>query len=212
MTAGFVVGGVVLALFMWAAMFIPPRRGIWPRTWIAAITLSGYSIGALAVLGRLDDVVGPVDLVEVGVGLGVGGAWLIATHVGHWVLARVFPSFVAQIRDLYAVAADDRFALVAPPVVAMGVTEELLFRGLVQGSAGLAVGVAAYTFVQIVERKWTLLLAAVLGGLVWGLLYWWRDGLVAPVVAHVLWTGTLTFFWPLRAGGAVPEADRAAVT
>ena len=72
----------------------------------------------------------------------------------------------------------------------------------------------AYTAVQVFERKWALALAALLGGAVWGALFAWRLGLVAPVAAHVLWTGVLTFLWPLGEEEPVtatrPDTARAA--
>lgn len=193
-----VIGAVIVATAAWAYLFLLDRDDIWPRTWVAAAVLSAYSLATLAALGRLDTVVGPVTLAEVGIGLGVGGAWLVATHVGHAVLCRLFPAFVAQIRDLYQLGEGDRVRRLVGPVVAMGVAEELLFRGVVQSVAGFAVGVAVYTAVQLVERKWALVLAALLGGLVWGGLFAWRGGIIAPVAAHVLWTTMLTFVWRLN--------------
>src|SRR3546814_18721934 len=74
------------------------------------------------------------------------------------------------------------------PIAAMGIAEELLFRGVLQGVGGLALALVAYTAVQVFERKWTLAVAALLGGAVWGALFAWRAGLAAPIVAHVLWT------------------------
>lgn len=200
--------GLVLATGAWAFLFRLPREGLWARTWLVAPLLIAFSLAALAADGRLRSTVEPLAPVEVGVGIGVGAAWLIATQVGHRVLCRLLPAFRSQVQDLYRIR-DEATPLwsMAGAVTLMGVAEELLFRGLVQGRIGLAAAVAAYTLVQSVEGKWALGLAALLGGLVWGLLFAWRDGLVAPVVAHVLWTGTLTFLWPLR--GCDPP-DRAA--
>jgi membrane protease YdiL (CAAX protease family) len=194
-----IAAGLVLAIAAWAFLFRLPREGLWPRTWIAAPMLIAYSLVALAADDRLGDTVGPLTPVEVAAGLGVGAAWLVATQVGHRALCRLFPAFLAQVDDLYQIRDDATPAWsMVGAVTLMGVAEELLFRGLVQGGIGLAAAVVAYTLVQAIEGKWALGLAALLGGLVWGLLFAWRDGLVAPVVAHVLWTGTLTFVWPLR--------------
>lgn len=179
--------------------------------------LSAYALVALAVTERLDTVVGPVSLAALGAGLLVGSAWLVATHVGHAVLCRLFPGFLDQITDLYSLREGDRISTMVGPVVAMAGAEELFFRGFVQGRLSLLGAVAVYSAVQLVARKWALTLAALLGGVVWGGLLWWTGGLVAPVVAHVLWTGALTFVWPLRGCGrrmgaadAAPVAGQAA--
>jgi membrane protease YdiL (CAAX protease family) len=203
-----IAAGLVLALAAWAFLFRLPRDGLWPRTWVVAPMVIAYSLAALAADDRLADTIGPVDPAEAAAGLGVGAAWLVATQVGHRVLCRLVPAFVAQVEDLYRIRDDHTpvWAMVGG-VALMGLAEELLFRGLVQGGIGLLAAVVAYTLVQSVEGKWALALAALLGGVVWGLLFAWRDGLVAPVVAHVLWTGTLTFLWPLRPARPAPVVD-----
>ncbi|HEU5151418.1 MAG TPA: CPBP family intramembrane glutamic endopeptidase, partial [Iamia sp.] len=202
-----IAAGLVLAVAVWAFLFRLPRPGLWPRTWLAAPLLIAFALAALAADGRLRSTIEPVTPVEVGIGIGVGAAWLVATQVGHRILCRLFPAFLAQVNDLYRIRDEGTPVWsMAGAVTLMGVAEELLFRGLVQGGIGLAAAVAAYTLVQAVEGKWALGLAALLGGLVWGLTFAWRDGLVAPVVAHVLWTGTLTFLWPLRGCGAPDPA------
>ncbi|HEX2575036.1 MAG TPA: type II CAAX endopeptidase family protein [Aquihabitans sp.] len=204
--------GVVVAFAGWTFLFRRPPEGIWPRTWMTAAALSSFSLVALALTDRLDDVVGPVSPLAVAAGVGIGGAWLVATHVGHVVLCRLFPNFLDQVTELYSLREGDRVTTMVGPVAAMGVAEELFFRGFVQGRLGLVGSVVAYTAVQLVAGKWALTLAGFLGGVVWGLLAWWTGGLVAPVLAHVLWTGTLTFVWPLRGcGHKVGAADSAPI-
>ncbi len=197
---------VAVACAGWAFMFLPDRRHVWTRTWITAGALLATSVVSLVALDRLGDVTGPFTATEVALGVAAGAAWLIATHVGYAVISRLLPSFADQVEDLYRLGDEDTTARMVGPVVAMGVAEEALFRGVLQGLGGFALGLVAYAGVQLFERKWALVLAAVLGGAVWGALFAWRDGLVAPVVAHVLWTGLLTFVWPL--GDQRPPATR----
>lgn len=200
-----VLVALVVAAAAWAFLFLPTRDGIWTRTWLAAGASIATAVVVLLALGRLGDVVGPLDPVELAVGLAAGAAWLTATHVGYRVLARLFPSLGHQVRDLYRLREGDASTReLIGPVVAMGVAEEVLFRGVLHGIGGFALGLVAYAAVQAFERKWALVVAALLGGAVWGALFEWRGGLLAPVVAHVVWTGVLTFLWPL------PEPDDAA--
>ncbi|WP_436792699.1 CPBP family glutamic-type intramembrane protease [Actinospongicola halichondriae] len=201
MNAVVLVAAIVLATGAWIALFRGDRRDIWPRTWVIAGVLIGFSIASLALVGRLNVVVGPVDGATMGVGLLVGAAWLVATHIGHAVLCRLFPSFIEQVRDLYGLGVGDPPARVLGPILAMALAEELLFRGVVQGSAGFVAGVLVYTAVQVAERKWALVLAAFLGGVVWGGLFEVTGGLVAPFLAHALWTVSLTLVWPLGGCG-----------
>lgn len=205
MSAGVAVAiTLAVAVGAWAFMFLPPRRGVWRRTWIAAGVLLTTAVAALAAAGRLAEVTGPVDATEVLVGLAAGAAWLVATHVGAAVLGQLIPGFRAQIEDLYRLGDGDATPGMVGAVMAMGVAEEAVFRGVVQGLGGFALALVAYTGVQAFERKWALALAALLGGAVWGGLFAWRGGLVAPTVAHVVWTGVLTFVWTLEAPATGP--------
>lgn len=201
--------GLLLALAAWVFLFTLPRDGLWPRTWITATVLSGFSLVALAVTDRTGDVIGPINPKEVAAGLGVGAAWLIATHIGHAVCCRLFPTFLAQVNDLYAIRTRSSMPTMIGGVVMMGIAEELMFRGFLQDRLGLVAAIGVYTAVQVVERKWALMLAALLGGTVWGLLFWWRDGIVAPLVAHILWTGALTFVWPLKGCDGADPIEKA---
>lgn len=207
MTAAVLACGVLLAGAAWAYMFLLPREGLWVRTAGAAVTLSLFSVGALAVLDRLEAVIRPVTEIEILIGVAVGGGWLASTHLGSAVLSRLLPGFDTQVAGVYRMGADGSPPVMVGAVLAMGAAEELLFRGLLQDQLGWVLATVLYAGVQAVERKWVLVLAALAGGVVWGGLFAWRDGLVAPVVAHVLWTGGLTFVWPLPTGGESPARD-----
>lgn len=200
-----VVAAIVVTFGAFAYMFALPRPGIWPRTWVAAGVVGATAVAGLLVLGRFRELVGPFTLTELGIGLLVGVGWLAVTHAGYAVVNWLFPAFGDQVQDLYRLGDEDTSRRMVGPIVAMGVAEELLFRSLLQGVGGIALALVAYTAVQVFERKWALALAALLGGVVWGVVFAWRGGVVAPMVAHVVWTGMLTFVWPL--GGAPRPQD-----
>ncbi|MDW3212365.1 MAG: CPBP family glutamic-type intramembrane protease [Ilumatobacteraceae bacterium] len=208
-----VAAGAILALTFvgWAVVFGPSRRGIWHRSWITAAVLVAVSVGALWGAGELGDAVGTVSPAAVLAGGAVGIVWVVVTQIGHAVLCRVLPSFIERVRDLYSIAAGDRRGDVLIALVGMAVAEEFVFRLLVQRELGLVVAVVAYTAVQAVVRNWALMLAGGACGVVWGLLYGWQEGLTAPLLAHIIWTGTLTFVWPLRGCSAPSVPDEPAI-
>ncbi len=205
---------LVLTLAGWAYVVVLPRAGIWRRTQVTAVLLIVVTAGLLWRAGELGDAVGKPDPTSVLVGLGVGVIWVVVTQIGHAVLCRLIPSFVDRVRDLYSITTDDRRRDVLVALVSMALAEEFVFRLVAQREFGIVVAVVAYTLVQAVERNWALMLAGAAFGVVWGLVYAWRDGLAAPLIAHVVWTGTLTPLWPLRGchGRRVPEADVVAIT
>lgn len=199
---------LVVTVAGWAFIFALPRPGIWVRSWTAAGVLVAVSAVALWRAGELGEAVGTRSLSAAFVGIGAGIAWVVVTQIGHQILCRLLPSFIEQVRALYSIAAGDRRLDVAIALVALAVAEEFVFRMVLQREFGIVAGIIAYAAVQAIERNWALMLAGALCGTVWGLLYAWQDNLAAPLVAHVIWTGTLTFFWPLRGcdGNRVPEA------
>ena len=207
---GIVTGGIGIAVLLWAFMFRLDRRDIWPRTWVAAIVLAGYAITASIQLGEFGTLVGPVAAVEVLVGAFVGLAWVVATQLGAALLCRAAPSFLDQTSDLYRLASRSKPTQIGGALVAMAIAEEVFFRGLIQAHTSLIAAVIVYAGVQMVEGKWALVLAAALSGLVWGGVYSWRSGLIAPLVAHGTWTLTLTLAWPVRGArsGAVDPTIR----
>jgi membrane protease YdiL (CAAX protease family) len=195
-----VLGAVVtfvVALAGWIVLFRVERPGMWPRTWFVAAALGATSILVLVAGRGLGSTIGGHPVRQVAVGVVVGVVWLVATHVGHDVLGRLFPAFLAQVGDLYSLQRGDRPSRVVGPIAAMGIAEELAFRGVIQGRVGLVAAVVAYTAVQLVTGNLALTGAGAACGIVWGTLAWWQGGLLAPVAAHLVWTSALTFVWPL---------------
>src|ERR1700680_1896917 len=86
-------GGLLVAGAMWVFMFRLDRSDIWPRTWVAAGVVSSYAIAAAVALGHARQLVGSLSLRELLVGVAVGGAWLVATHLGATVLGWIVPGF-----------------------------------------------------------------------------------------------------------------------
>jgi len=206
---------VLLATFAgWYYVFGLPRPGIWRRSWLTASVLVAISAGSLWRAGELSEAVGGITAAAVLAGVSVGVVWVVATQIGHAVLCRILPSFVDRVRDLYSIAAGDRRRDVLIALVGMAIAEEFVFRLVVQREFGIAAAVTAYTAVQAVTRNWALMLAGAACGLVWGVLYAWQSDLAAPLIAHVIWTATLAFVWPLRGCGitAIPEADAVAIS
>jgi membrane protease YdiL (CAAX protease family) len=193
--------GLVLAAGSWAVLLLPRASGLWVRALVVAIVLVTFStIVFVKEDGGVDAVLG-VSVDEVLVGLLAGLAWVAATQVGFRVIARLWPEFVSEMRQIYAFGDDSASGLVWA-IVVMAVAEEFLFRGVLQPRIGLAGAALAYGAVQLVLRNRALVLGALLIGIVWGLLLWWREALTASIVAHAVWTAVLTFAWPLPPGGA----------
>jgi len=199
--------GTVIAAGAWGAMFVPRRDGFWTRAFLAAMAIGIFALAAEpAVIGQLFDRRHWAGDVVVGI-LG-GGALYGVFWVGEQALVIIAPKLAAEVGDLYTVRGRTRPGAIPVVVAIAGAGEELFFRGLLQRQAGVAVGLAIYGAVHLWERKVVLVVAALVGGVWWGVLLAWTGGLIAPVVSHVLWGLAIIVWrparptaWAQRAGG-----------
>jgi membrane protease YdiL (CAAX protease family) len=198
------VFGVVLAAAAWGLMFGLRREGFWPRAAIAAAVIAVYAVAVEpTTMGHLFD--RRHALADVGVGLASGVVLYAVFWVGEQVLVVILPRLAVEVGDLYSVRGRTR-SWVVPLVLAVAAPgEELFFRGLVQRQAGVAVALVVYGAVHLWERKVILVLAAVLGGVWWGLLLTWTGGLIAPVASHLLWCLMILVWRPAK---PAPWAER----
>ncbi|MDQ4105564.1 MAG: CPBP family intramembrane metalloprotease [Actinomycetota bacterium] len=93
-----------------------------------------------------------------------------------------------------------------------GVGEELFFRGAVQPEFGLTVAALAFGLVHVgPDRRYLVWTAwAVLAGFLFGFLYRFSGGLLAPVVAHTLHNAAMFLIWKRsrkgKSDGELPAA------
>lgn len=92
--------------------------------------------------------------------------------------------------------------------VLSGVGEEMFFRGAVQPEFGLAVAAVTFGLVHIgPDRRYLLWTVwAILAGFLFGFLYEFSGGLLAPVVAHSLHNAATFLLWR-RSRGKVSDDD-----
>lgn len=147
-------------------------------------------------------------VVEVGIGVVVGAASLVATYVAFPIAASWVPSLTNEVRELYVIAGVAPATLVG--VVIVATAEEVIWRGALMGAlrergAVVSVVVAAvvYAAAQAGAGSPWLVFAALSFGTVWGALTWWRQSLVASWIAHLIWTLVVLGLHPLLSLEAV---------
>jgi len=100
---------------------------------------------------------------------------------------------VSSVYDLRQSMTTHTIALLLAFPIAPG--EETYWRGLVQrrlsekigAKSGLILATVAYALVHLPTLNPTLIITALIDGLVWGTLYQLTDSLVPGIVSHVLW-------------------------
>ena len=141
-------------------------------------------------------------VVDVVVGVAAGAVTLALTYGLFPIVVQVLPSAGAEVRGLYQLAAVSPSSLAAVCVVI--VAEEVIWRGAMLeavrerfGVVAVVVAALPYALAQLGGGS-VLLAGAALGlGAVWGGLAYWRKNLVAPLIAHLLWTPIVLGLWPL---------------
>ncbi len=201
--------GAVVAAGAWAAMFLGGRRRFWTRAALAAAVVAAYAVAVDAAgIGRL--FAHGTWWPQVLVGL-AGGAVLYGVFwAGEQVLVIVLPALAAEVGDLYRVRGETRAAYMPLVLAVAAPGEEIFFRGFVQHRAGIAVALVVYGAVHLPERKWILVIAALVGGAFWGALLTLTGGLIAPVVSHLAWDLAIVVWapvapapWAVRAGAGI---------
>ena len=137
----------------------------------------------------------------------------ILTAVATVALGVLFYRFVPAMRrisdELAPTLVDgvDRSSLVLVSLFS-GIGEEMLFRGAVQPEFGLVVAALAFGLVHIgPDRRYLLWTAwAVLAGFLFGFLYEFSGGLLAPVIAHATHNAATFLLWK-RSRKKVVERD-----
>lgn len=197
--------GIILAAVAWGCMFAPRRDGFWTRAAAAGAAIGIYAVAVEpAVIGRLFDRRHWAG--DLGVGILAGTVLYAVFWVGEQLLVIVVPPLADEVGDLYAVRGRTA-SWYMPLVLAIAAPgEELFFRGLVQHQAGIAVALVVYGGVHLWERKVILVVAALVGGLWWGLLLTWTGGLIAPVVSHLVWCLIIIVWRPARPAARAQRA------
>lgn len=176
--------------------------GLWLGIGSAAVT-----IGALVVAleGRALRPLLRVDARVLLSGVAMGAAMTAATLALYAPIVAAAPSVGLDVARLYATFGAPslaRLALLLPLVIAC---EEMVWRGVVQAAlarrvgpvAAPLLGAAAYAAAHALAGSLTLVLACVGCGLCWGALRWLTRGLVAPLIAHLMWDLAVLVLWPL---------------
>lgn len=138
---------------------------------------------------------------DVWLALPVAAAHLVVSYVAIPVATAVVP-LIGEQADALVLDAQGGLPTVVVAMIAGAVIaplEELFWRGVVQPSLGAgrpplvptALGTVAFLSFHLPTLQLPLIGAALLGGLAWGWLRERTGGLVAPVVAHAIWTAAM---------------------
>ena len=175
--------GLAAAFGLFALTFRGQRRYFWER-----MTLTGFVLGAMAVANEPEFRQMRWRGRDVVFGLGSAAVLYGIFNIGDRIARAVMPRGSKEIMDIYALrglGAPEEIGLRLATVI--GPAEELFWRGFVQRRAGGLAAAAAYGGVQLVTGNATLVGAAGVAGIYWGLLRALGMSMPALITSHIAW-------------------------
>ena len=207
-----VIAAVIAAVIFWFFLFaknsdggpLVPGLNFWIFLPFAAGSLAAWAI----YCGGL-----PFDLKQFrlkAIGIGAVSAvmlWVIF-YLGNFFSGLLFdfaPGQVGNVYDMRKMSNPVLISLMLLFVSSPG--EEIFWRGFLQkwamnqwgGIPGWLATAACYAAVHIVSGNFILVMAALVAGLFWGLMYLWLKGNLVPVIiSHSLWTFGIFIVFPVE--------------
>jgi len=177
---------------------------IWLANGGAALVLG---IAVLLVEHRASTALLKPNATLVLLGVGIGALMVAATYELYPWVSRRWPFVAPDMARLYAAFRAPSTAVATAALVPVIVGEELVWRGVVQEvfvrrlqvARGVTVAALVYALVQTPLGSPSLVVAALLCGLVWGALREATGSLVPTLVAHLLWDFVVLLWMPLDA-------------
>ena len=198
---------VLTAALLWFYMFSPWTGG-WPNFWVvmscSAVILTTLGLSFTPDRNELLKIEKPALQLLGGIviAFALWGIFWIGDKVSAWMFTFARP----EVDSVYAMKTGLPTWLIAVLLLCLiGPAEELFWRGYVQRTMGRFLGgknpedkafimtAVIYALVHIWSFNFMLIMAALVAGLVWGLIYRLRpQALPALIISHALWD-TLVF-------------------
>jgi len=203
---------VLTAALLWFYMFSPWTDG-WPNFWVmmscSAVILTTLGLSFTPDRKELLKVEKPALQVLAGIviAFALWGIFWIGDKVSAWMFAFARP----EVDSVYAMKTGLPTWLIAVLLLCLiGPAEELFWRGYVQRTMGRILGgknpedkafiltAVIYALVHIWSFNFMLIMAALVAGLVWGLIYRLRpQALPALIISHALWDALVFVLLPI---------------
>jgi len=196
--------GLAAAFGLFALTFRGERRRFWER-----MTLTGLVLGNMALANEAELRRSKFRLLDIAQGLGSAAVLYGIFTVGDALARQIMPRGAKDIGDIYAlrrVAPQDEIALRLAAII--GPAEELFWRGFVQRRAGGVAAAAAYGGAHLVTGNATLVGAATVAGIYWGLLRGLGMSMPALITSHIAWDIWIFLLAPTEGAEEETSAER----
>ena len=203
---------VLLAAVLWFIMFSPWTKG-WFNFWLemscAALLLTGLALAFSTDLERLRPIEKPLWQLLGGIALAfvLWGIFWVGDKASSWLFDFARP----EVDAVYAMKTGlPSWSIALLLLFLIGPAEEFFWRGYVQHTLerlcggrrpkdrALLITVAVYALVHVWSCNFMLVMAALVAGLVWGLVYrFCPKALPALILSHALWDALVFVLLPI---------------
>ena len=199
--------GVILAAVLWFIMFSPwtaPHVNFWLTMTCAGIILSSYAVWADRNLPAYKIHLGWKDL---GLGILIAVVLWGVFWTGDKLSQLMFGFARGQVDLIYAMRDGENPAVISLLLLLIiGPAEEFFWRGYLQRNLsekwnpniGFIVTLLLYTMIHLPKMNFMLIMAAMVAGAIWGLLYrFFPERLGALIISHALWDAAVFVWFPI---------------
>lgn len=195
-----------LAAFFWWVIFGKEAVNFWLGMSVATSTLAALSL----ILGGRDfrrSLLKFPGSTTFWMGLASAVALYVVFEVGYFCSRLLFSTAAQEVGNIYTIRSQGHpFLISAILFFLTSPCEEIFWRGFVQrwatGRFGLLAGwllaSLLYAAVHIASGNWMLVMAALVAGAFWGLLYLLSQNLWICILSHAFWTVLIFILLPIQ--------------
>ncbi|MFV0470878.1 MAG: lysostaphin resistance A-like protein [Paludibacteraceae bacterium] len=196
---------IFVAAFLWFLMFSPWTK-VHFNFWIA-MALSATILTSMSVVLR-KNILNEFDWNWKSVGWGLMAAAILYAVflLGNYVSSHIFNFARSQVDSIYAMKEGQSKLWVGLGLLfIIGPAEEFFWRGYVQNSfikkhgewKAFVFTTLIYSLVHIWSFNFMLVMAALVCGIFWGLMYRYNKNLVPLIISHAVWDVTVFILLPI---------------
>jgi len=197
---------IVVAFVLWFIMFAPLTTGkinFWGAMSISAIVLLTFTF-CIEKKNLLKNI--RFSWKDCAIGIGSAAILWGIFWLGNFFSTLIFPFAEGQIGGVYAMKEGNNFAIIALLLLLLiGPAEEIFWHGFVQQNLStqfswwLSIGLTTliYTLVHLPSLNFMLIMAAMVCGLFWGILYYFNKNLLTVIISHALWDVSVFILFPI---------------
>jgi membrane protease YdiL (CAAX protease family) len=147
-----------------------------------------------------------INFKAVALGLLSAAALWIIFYFGDFFSKLLFDFARPQVDNIYALKdGQNKILIVLGLLFFIGPAEEIFWRGYVQHSliekygewTAFIVTASVYTLIHIWSFNFMLIMAALVCGIFWGLMYRYNKNLVPIVISHAVWDAAVFILFPI---------------